>query len=77
MDDLVRLFPRKLVVAVVGSFLLGVASLVLLVELTPVVRTLLYVVFVGGVVVFAVLGVGLSLVVRQSRGLESVDGGDE
>lgn len=72
-----RLFPRKILALVLGPFLLGSALLLLLVELTPVVRTLLYLVLIGGLFAFVFLGVGFVLLLHQSRGLDSVDGSGE
>ena len=70
MEDLIRLLPRKLVAAVTIPFFGGLFLLALLVSSTPSGRTFVFLLFVGGVMVMALLGLGLTLLVRQSRGLE-------
>jgi len=70
MDDLLQLLPRKLVAAVAVPFVLGLLLLALLVSSTPSGQALVFVLFVVGASVLVLIGLGLSLLLRQSRGLE-------
>jgi hypothetical protein len=70
MEELVELLPRWLVAAVVGPFFVGVALLALLVEPTSSGMAFVFLLFVGGTFVLVLLALGLTLSIRQSRGLD-------
>jgi len=76
MEDLLALLPRWLIAAVVGPFLLGVGLLALLVEPTGAGLAFVFVLFASGAVVLGLLGLGLTLSIRQSRGLGRQREGD-
>lgn len=75
MEELLELLPRWLVAAVLGPFVVGILLLALLIEPTSSGMAFLFLLFVGGVMVFVLLALGLTLSIRQSRGLQR-QGGD-
>lgn len=76
MDDLLALLPRWLVAAVLVPFLFGVAMLAVLVRPTGTGAAFVFVLFAGGVLVLVLLALGLTLSIRQSRGLDRQGGGE-
>jgi membrane-bound ClpP family serine protease len=74
MEDLLDLLPRWLIAAVLGPFLLGIGLLALLVEPTETGMAFVFVLFVGGMMILVLLALGLTLSIRQSRGLEQQGG---
>jgi hypothetical protein len=70
MQELLELLPRWLIAAVLGPFVVGVVLLALLVEPTSSGLAFVFLLFVGGIFVFVLLALGLTLSIRQSRGLQ-------
>jgi hypothetical protein len=73
MEELLELLPRWLIAAVVGPFVVGVVLLALLVEPTSSGLAFVFLLFVGGIFVFVLLALGLTLSIRQSKGLQGTD----
>jgi hypothetical protein len=76
MEELVQLLPRWLVAAVLVPFFVGVTLLVLLVEPDQNGQAFVFLLFMGGMFVFVLIALGLTLSIRQSRGLERQPGDD-
>jgi hypothetical protein len=70
MEELLELLPRWLIAAVVGPFVVGVVLLALLVEPTGSGLAFVFLLFVGGIFVLVLLALGLTLSIRQSKGLQ-------
>lgn len=76
MEDLLRLLPRTLVAAVTVPFVVGIAVLALLIRPTPAGQAFIFLLFLGGASLLVLLALGLTLSMRQSRGLERQSGGE-
>ena len=72
MDELLELLPPKLVALILGPFILGLVLLALLVQPTPAGQTVLFMLTVGGIFVFVLLGGTLLLLIKQNQAVDQV-----